>query len=307
MKITRSSATAKLGRSRRKGAEASLRSDIFDEPSQVREWNIAFQGDGVVGDDGVGHGFPRSRRPPLEIEQPEVCHSAESGSRILAFPLDAGLCVSGPFFVDLDEHGADESQERVFAWKDPDPDGAPLGLLPDGALHRISGAHPAAMALGRRGTSSSSHAASFGAVSRWLTTKSARRFQPDKLVCRPGSISAAGPCARGSPGSGRDGWRLAPHGTAALPGGPARQRGRTARNRARSSETMNSTPRMVRHGCRHWSEGYGGRRPSFGKGSPGTLASGGATETPGTRRSSSGPMADSTAASRARRPCRILS
>ncbi|MBW6495938.1 MAG: DEAD/DEAH box helicase family protein, partial [Burkholderiaceae bacterium] len=34
-------------------------------------------------------------------------NSAESGSRILAFPFDVGLCVGGPFLVDLDQHGAD--------------------------------------------------------------------------------------------------------------------------------------------------------------------------------------------------------
>ena len=64
-------------------------------------------------------------------------NSAESGSGILAFPLDVGLRVGGPFFVDLDQHGADEAQERVFAGEDPDLDGAPFQLLLDGALHRV--------------------------------------------------------------------------------------------------------------------------------------------------------------------------
>lgn len=64
-------------------------------------------------------------------------NSAESGSRILAFPLDVGLRVGGPFFVDLDEDGADEAQERVFAGEDPDLDGAPFQLLLDGTLHRV--------------------------------------------------------------------------------------------------------------------------------------------------------------------------
>jgi hypothetical protein len=64
-------------------------------------------------------------------------NSAESGSRILAFPLDVGLCVGGPFFVDLDQHGADEAQQRVFARKDPDLDGTPLQFLLDGPLHRV--------------------------------------------------------------------------------------------------------------------------------------------------------------------------
>ncbi|MBK5926497.1 hypothetical protein CCR87_03860 [Rhodobaculum claviforme] len=45
---------------------------------------------------------------------------SDSGSRILAVPLDAGLPVQGPFFVDLDAGGADESQEGVLARKDPD-------------------------------------------------------------------------------------------------------------------------------------------------------------------------------------------
>ncbi len=64
-------------------------------------------------------------------------NSAESGSRILAFPFDVGLGVGGPFFVDLDQHGADQPQEGVLAWKDPDLDGAPFQLLLDGPLDRV--------------------------------------------------------------------------------------------------------------------------------------------------------------------------
>ncbi|MDZ7710868.1 MAG: hypothetical protein U5K36_13030 [Roseovarius sp.] len=64
-------------------------------------------------------------------------NSAESGSCILAFPLDVGLRFGGPFFVNLDQHGADEAQERVFAGKDPDLDGAPFEFLLDGALDRV--------------------------------------------------------------------------------------------------------------------------------------------------------------------------
>ncbi len=37
-------------------------------------------------------------------------------------------------FVDLDQNGADEAQERVFAGKDPDLGGAPFEFLLDGAL-----------------------------------------------------------------------------------------------------------------------------------------------------------------------------
>ena len=64
-------------------------------------------------------------------------NSARSGSRILAFPLDIGLGVRGPFFVDLDEDGGDEALESVVAGKDPDLDGAALELLLDRALHRV--------------------------------------------------------------------------------------------------------------------------------------------------------------------------
>ena len=56
-------------------------------------------------------------------------NSARACSRILAFPLDVGLGVGGPFFVDLDEHGADEALERGVVRKDPDLDGAPLEFL----------------------------------------------------------------------------------------------------------------------------------------------------------------------------------
>jgi hypothetical protein len=76
-------------------------------------------------------------------------NSAERGSCILAFPLDVGLRVGGPFFVDLDEDGADEAQQRVFARKDPDLDGAPFQFLLDGALDRVGGAHPFAVVLGQ--------------------------------------------------------------------------------------------------------------------------------------------------------------
>ena len=71
------------------------------------------------------------------LSNPRSGNSAASGSCILAFPLDVGLRVGGPFFVDLDQHGADEAQERVFAGKDPDLDGAPFEFLLDGALDRV--------------------------------------------------------------------------------------------------------------------------------------------------------------------------
>jgi transposase len=77
-------------------------------------------------------------------------NSAESGSRILAFPLDVGLGVRGPFFVDLDEDGGDEALEGVVSGKDPDLDGAALELLLDGALHRVGGPHAAVVVLGER-------------------------------------------------------------------------------------------------------------------------------------------------------------
>src|SRR5690554_367417 len=64
-------------------------------------------------------------------------NSAESGSRILAFPFDVGLGFGGPFLVDLNQDGADQSQQSVVAGKDPDFYGAPLDLLLDGSLHRV--------------------------------------------------------------------------------------------------------------------------------------------------------------------------
>ncbi len=64
-------------------------------------------------------------------------NSAASGSRILAFPFDAGLGFGGPFLVDLHQDGADQSQQGVVAWKDPDLCGAPLELLLNGSLHRV--------------------------------------------------------------------------------------------------------------------------------------------------------------------------
>jgi hypothetical protein len=64
-------------------------------------------------------------------------NSARSGSCILAFPLDVGLGVRGPFFVDLDQDGGDEALEGVFAGKDADLDGAALELRLDGALPRV--------------------------------------------------------------------------------------------------------------------------------------------------------------------------
>ena len=64
-------------------------------------------------------------------------NSAESGSCILASPFNAGFCVGGPFFVDLDKDGTDGSQERVVAGEDPDLYGAPFQFLPDCALHRV--------------------------------------------------------------------------------------------------------------------------------------------------------------------------
>ena len=57
-------------------------------------------------------GTPESTR----LSNPRSGNSAESGSCILAFPLDVGLRVGGPFFVDLDQHGADEAQEGILAW-----------------------------------------------------------------------------------------------------------------------------------------------------------------------------------------------
>jgi len=64
-------------------------------------------------------------------------NSVESGSRIVAFPFDVGLGVRGPFFVDLDQNGADQTQEGVLAWKDPGLDGAPFQLLLNGPLDRV--------------------------------------------------------------------------------------------------------------------------------------------------------------------------
>jgi len=64
-------------------------------------------------------------------------NSARACSRILAFPLDVGLGVGGPFFVDLDKHGADEALEGGVVGEDPYLDGAALELLLDGALHGV--------------------------------------------------------------------------------------------------------------------------------------------------------------------------
>ncbi len=75
---------------------------------------------------------------------------AESGSRVLAFPLDVGFCVRSPFLVDLDEDGADEPQQGFLARKDPDFGRAALQLLLHRALHRFRGAQSAAMVLGQR-------------------------------------------------------------------------------------------------------------------------------------------------------------
>src|SRR6056297_1962117 len=80
----------------------------------------------------------KSKRPKvIRLSNPRSGNSAGRGSCIVAFPLDVGLRFGGPFFVDLDQHGADETQERVFAGKDPDLDGSPFEFLLDGALDRI--------------------------------------------------------------------------------------------------------------------------------------------------------------------------
>jgi integrase/recombinase XerD len=87
----------------------------------------------------IRHGkFDKSRALPLHrLSNLRSGNSARSGSRILAFPLDVGLGVRGPFFVDLDEDGGDEALESVVAGKDPDLDGAALEFLLDRALHRV--------------------------------------------------------------------------------------------------------------------------------------------------------------------------
>ena len=66
--------------------------------------------------------------------QPDVWKLTGAWSRISAFPLDVALVVGGPCFVDLDENGRDEAQERLVVGKDPDLDGAALELLLDGPL-----------------------------------------------------------------------------------------------------------------------------------------------------------------------------
>ena len=64
-------------------------------------------------------------------------NSEFAGSRILVIPLDIGLVLAGPFFVDFDEDCADEAQQAVFAGEDPDFDGASFDLLLDGTLDRV--------------------------------------------------------------------------------------------------------------------------------------------------------------------------
>ena len=56
-------------------------------------------------------------------------NSAENGLRILASPIDIAFVVGGPVFVDLDEDGGNQAQQRVFVEEDPELDGAPLQLL----------------------------------------------------------------------------------------------------------------------------------------------------------------------------------
>jgi len=57
--------------------------------------------------------------------------------------------LKGPFFVDFDEDGRCEAQERCLAWEDADFDGSALEFLLDTALHGVGGSHSAAMVLGQ--------------------------------------------------------------------------------------------------------------------------------------------------------------
>jgi hypothetical protein len=68
-------------------------------------------------------------------------------SRIPAFPFDVGFVVAGPCFVDFDENGGDEAEERLVVGEDPDLDGAALEFLLDGALDRIGSAQAPAVVL----------------------------------------------------------------------------------------------------------------------------------------------------------------
>ena len=52
-------------------------------------------------------------------------------------PFDVGLCVGGPFVVDLDEHGADQTDQGRFIGKHPDLLRAASQFLLYGALHGV--------------------------------------------------------------------------------------------------------------------------------------------------------------------------
>jgi len=52
-------------------------------------------------------------QPPARLSNLLSGNSAESGSRILAFPIVVGLGVRGPFLVDLDVDGGDEALARL--------------------------------------------------------------------------------------------------------------------------------------------------------------------------------------------------
>ncbi len=80
----------------------------------------------------------RIRRDVMgQIEQPAVWKFCCERVTHPGIPFDAGLGFGGPFLVDLHQDGADQSQQGVVAWKDPDLCGAPLELLLNGSLHRV--------------------------------------------------------------------------------------------------------------------------------------------------------------------------
>lgn len=74
----------------------------------------------------------------------------EGWSGVLVVPLDVGLGVGGPFFIDFYEGGADEAFERGFVGEDPDFGGAAFEFLLDAAFHGVGGAKPALVGFWQR-------------------------------------------------------------------------------------------------------------------------------------------------------------